>query len=1090
MWKEPQQENNHANLDNNIIRLREQLEEEKAKNLLLENELNQLKQTNNSSFSKKEDQNLVAQEFDHFINLSIPAWQEDFSEAANFIQKLEKQGITDLKNYFDDHPVKFIDLIKEIKICHLNKAAEPFTDKKQVSLYDLFKPDSYLSIIEQFNTILKKESKITSELTAEKTDGEKKYYIIKWLAIEPEKNNYSRVVVTLINITDRRLVENKLQETNRQLSTLIGNLNGIVYECRYDVNWTMLFISNTVYEITGYRTDELLYNKEISFAEFIHPEDIATINQQVSTSIQNNERFTIEYRIKTKSGEEKWLWEQGIGIRDAAGNVDTLEGYILDITDRKKTEIALREGEAKFKRIFQASPTIILLTSIPHGRILEANETFENIVGWKKEEYHNKTTQEINLWENKKDREEYIQLLTTNGFVKNKEYNFRLKTGEIRHALVSGHILNLHTGTVILGVFNDITDQKNTNEKLNNERIHLKTVIETIPDLIWLKDLNGLFLNCNNQFEKFLGAKEKDIIGKTDYDFVDKKSADFFRMNDKAAMKAQKPTTNQEWVTFASDNRRVLLETTKTPMYAYNNQLIGVLGMARDITKNKQNEEALQQSENLYKAIFNNTGTAACIINNDRILTLVNDKFVQLSGFSKNELENKSKLTDFVQESDLERMQHYHGERRKVGQQTPKQYEFIFIDRHEKPHHILLNIDVIPGTTMSVASLLDISLRVNALNEMKQSHEKYQNLIENINDVVFEIDRNWNFSYVSPSIQILTGYSVNSYIGQPYYDIIVPEDLNKLKLNFDDLLGTEIIQPIEFRIKTRDNRLVWIRSSARPIWDNKSRMIGARGLGINITNQKATELELIKAKEDAEKADRLKSAFLATMSHELRTPLNAIIGFSQLMDETVSKENMLEMGEVIFDSGNHLLSIIESIFELTMLQSKQSILKTEPFLLHDLFKNLRFFLESELNKIERTNIIPLFSVFETTPHMELMTDKTKLTQLLINFISNAVKYTHHGSIEVGCTIDKKDITLYVKDDGIGISPDKKDVIFERFRQVDETSTRKYGGVGLGLAICKEVSELLNGKIWVDSEPGVGSTFYFYLPDVIINRLED
>ena len=1090
MWKEPQQENNHANLDNKIIRLEEQLEEEKAKNLLLENELSQLKQKNNSSFSQKEDPNLVVQELDHYMNLSIPAWQEDFSEAANFIRKLEKQGITDLKNYFDHHPVKFIDLIKEIKICHLNKAAEAFTDKKQVSLYDLFNPDSYLSIIEQFNTILKKEAKITSELTAEKPDGEKKYYIIKWLAIEPTKNNYSRVVVTFINITDRRLVENKLQETNRQLSTLIGNLNGIVYECRYDENWTMLFISNTVYEITGYRTDELLGNKEIYFAELIHPEDVATINQQISTSIQNNERFTIEYRIKTKSGEEKWLWEQGIGIRDAAGNVDTLEGYILDITDRKKTEIALRESEAKFKRIFQTSPTIILLTSIPDGSILEANETFENILGWKKEEYLNKTTLEINLWENLKDREEYIQLLTTNGFVKNKEYNFQLKNGEIRHALVSGHILNLHTGNVILGVFNDITDQKNTNEKLNNERVHLKTLLETIPDLIWLKDPNGVFLNCNYQFEKFLGAKEKDITGKTDYDFVDKNLADFFRKNDKTAMKANKTTTNQEWVTFASNNQRVLLETTKTPMYDYKNQLVGVLGMARDITKNKQNEEALQQSENLYKAIFNNTGTATCIINNDRTLTLVNDKFVELSGYSKIELENKRKWTDFVIESDLQHMQHYHENRRKTGQQAPKQYEFIFIDRYKKQHHILLNIDVIPGTTLSVASLLDISLRVNALNEMKQSHEKYQNLIENINDVVFEIDRNWNFSYISPSIQILTGYSVNSYIGQPYYDIIIPEDRDKLKLNFDDLLGTEIIQPIEFRVKTRDNRLVWIRSSARPIWDNKSKMIGARGLGINITKQKATELELIKAKEEAEKADRLKSAFLATMSHELRTPLNAIIGFSQLMDETISKENILEMGEVIFDSGNHLLSIIESIFDLTMLQSKQSTLKVEPFMLHDLLKNLRFVLESELKKIGKINITPQFSFSGTSQNMELMTDKTKLTQLLINFISNAVKYTHQGSIEIGCSVDKKDITLFVRDKGIGISPDKKDIIFERFRQIDETSTRKYGGVGLGLAICKEVSELLNGKIWVESEPGVGSTFSFYLPDVVINRLED
>ena len=838
-------------------------------------------------------------------------------------------------------------------------------------------------------------------------------------------------------------------------------------------------------KMTGYTTEDILYNKTKSYADLIHPEDIRMVGEKVQKAIANNQRFALEYRILTRDGKEKWVWEQGVGLQEPNGQVNIIEGYIIDITDRKRAEAALKESEDKFKKAFQSSPTMIILSEAEKGTILEANASFEKITGWTKEEYYGKTTKEIGLWANPEDRKEYISSIINEGIAKNKEYDFRTKSGEIRNGLVSGHILNLHKGKIILGVLSDITEQKQYNINLDKEKTHLRTVIETIPELVFLKDPNGIYLNCNHQFEQFFGAPESEIVGKTDYDFIDKELADFFRERDKKAMQANQPTTNLEWVTYASDGHKALLETIKTPMYDSHGKLIGVLGIARDITEHKKIEDALRKSENWYKAIFENTGTATCIFDEDGTLILVNEKFEELCLLPKEELENKIKWTDFVSKEDLERMLKYHKERREEGKNPPKQYEFTLKTIDGKLHNILLNVDLIPETKMSVASLLDITPRVNALNQLKESHEKYQNLVENINDVIYELDSEWKFKYISPSIEIITGFTPESYIGKSFIEVIVPEDVERIQARYDNFRQTKIVAPVEFRAKNKENKLIWIHSSGLPVYTN-GELVGSRGIAINITKLKETEAQLILAKEEAENANRLKSAFLATMSHELRTPLNAIIGFSQIIDETQSKEDILEMTKIIYNSGTHLLSIIESIFELAMFQSNAARLKHDKFFFSDLIKSLKFFLQSEISKSEKTQISGNFKKPSGSENFVLKTDQTKLIQLLTNLLGNAVKYCNKGEISFEYSIQDRDITFIIKDQGIGIPKEKQAIIFERFRQIDDTSTRRYGGVGLGLAICKEISELLQGELWMESELGVGSTFHFKLKDVLVN----
>lgn len=961
MWENAQHTNGQADLDETIDQLRQQLELERKKNVELTRQLILLEQKKRDSSRE----NLLKP--NHWSELELPKeskqpimlWEEDFSPAFKFISALNRRGITDLRNYFRSKPDEMVNLLRKISVTPLNHVSQTLADsQKAQNLFELLHPNTFEQIIDFFYTIQQKQYYLNSKTSFQTKHGKTAFFAAQLTVITGFEHDYSRVLVAVTNITENRQTELELKEANRQLTNLIGNLKGIVYRCQYNRKFTMLFVSDSILEVTGYSPHELLNNKQVSYGELIHPEDIDPIMHAIETSIKTGQRFTVEYRIRTKTGNETWVSEQGIGVKNSEGKVETLEGYIQDITE-----------------------------------------------------------------------------------------------------------------------------QKNARIRLDNERRHLRTVIETIPDLIWLKDLDGNYLNCNPRFEQFFGAREAEIIGKTDYDFVGKELADSFRKNDLAAMLANQPTTNLEWVTFANDGHRVFLETIKTPMRDTHGKLIGVLGIARDITETKQQEEDLRLSKNWYKAIFNNTGTATCIINKDSEIILMNDMFMQLTGYTKTDLANKKKWTDYVAPDDLSRMQQFHQERRETGKNPPKQYEFTLISKHGKQHQILLNIDLIPGTSMSVASLLDISIRVNALNELKQSQEKYQSLVENINDVIYELDENWTITYISPSVEAVTGFKPESYLGKYFMEVVVPEDQASIQEIHIKFLETKTIGPFTFRIQTKDKQLVWIRISARPVFEG-GQFIGSRGVAMNVTRQKAIEAELIQAKEEAEQANHLKSAFLATMSHELRTPLNAIIGFSQLMDHTVPQKDMIEMGQIIFNSGNHLLSIIESILNLTMLQSRRVKRRTETFFLSDLQKTLQFYLESELSKHKKPQLTSQFQLLEDSQKIELTTDKTRLTQLLTNLLGNAVKYSEKGVIRYTYKVEDQDIVFCVEDEGIGIPPDKLDIIFDRFRQVDDTSTRRHGGVGLGLAICKEIAELLAGDIWVESKHKQGSSFYFRLPGVV------
>jgi len=375
-----------------------------------------------------------------------------------------------------------------------------------------------------------------------------------------------------------------------------------------------------------------------------------------------------------------------------------------------------------------------------------------------------------------------------------------------------------------------------------------------------------------------------------------------------------------------------------------------------EIEMHKKSEDALAESEQMYRAIFENTGAANLIIEDDNSISMVNSIFERLSGYLKEEVEDKKSWTDFVAKEDLERMKNYFQIRRIYPTKTPKQYDFGFLDKNGTKKFACINIDMIPGSKKSVFSIIDI------------------------------------------------------------------------------------------------------------------------------TERKCSEQELLLAKEEAERANRVKSDFLSRMSHEFKTPLIAILGFSEILKMKTKgelNEKQEHYVENIHKSGEHLLGIINDMLDLLKIESGDKLpLLIESFFAPEVIGETMIFVQE---KAARKGIV--FKK-EIDPGLNIISaDKIRFKQILLNLLDNAIKFSkpQGGTILVAARKAGDMAQFSISDTGIGIREEDMENLFSLFYQVDSGRSRKYGGTGVGNAIIKQFVEQHGGRIWVQSKYGEGSTFTFTLP---------
>ncbi|MDP4292139.1 MAG: ATP-binding protein, partial [Bacteroidota bacterium] len=252
-------------------------------------------------------------------------------------------------------------------------------------------------------------------------------------------------------------------------------------------------------------------------------------------------------------------------------------------------------------------------------------------------------------------------------------------------------------------------------------------------------------------------------------------------------------------------------------------------------------------------------------------------------------------------------------------------------------------------------------------------------------------------------------------------------------------------------------------------------------ISISIQRKKALQ-DLMKALEKAEESDKLKTAFLSNMSHEIRSPMNGILGFSELLyDEDLSIEERRKFLDIINTNGQHLLSIINDILDFARIDSNQLTVSKKPFDLHPLLDDLLVSYENSKITIGKAQIKFLLEKEPGGDKRMIISDEVRLRQILFNLLSNALKFTTNGFIKFGYTLSDNKLKFFVQDTGKGISKENQSIVFERFRQEEESYTRQFGGTGLGLSISKKLVELLGGEMWLVSTQGIGTTFYFTIP---------
>ena len=366
---------------------------------------------------------------------------------------------------------------------------------------------------------------------------------------------------------------------------------------------------------------------------------------------------------------------------------------------------------------------------------------------------------------------------------------------------------------------------------------------------------------------------------------------------------------------------------------------------------------------------------------------------------------------------------------------------------------------------------------------LRQSEKKYRELQNNVPLGVFRSTPEGKFVSLNPAMAKLFGYGSTDELFQVkaqklYKEIKTRETL----LEMADKYG--VVYDYQTLAKRKDGSTFWMSLNLRMISDGDEKTQYYDGIIDDITDRKQINDELKIAKEKAEESDRMKSAFIAMMSHELRTPLNSIIGFSELINDGFDEEKSVSYANIILKSGNHLLSIIDELLNVTMLENREIVIHKNRFHFEDINNDIIKFIsvQQKINSKEHLKAVQVFP--KNHQNLIIETDKSKLKQILFVLIKNSIQHTNEGLIEYGYYVENRKVfTFFVKDTGIGIPKDKHDTIFDHFRNANDSTLKPTRGLGIGLSIAKQLVNLLGGRMWVDSEVGKGSTFYFSIPDI-------
>jgi PAS domain S-box-containing protein len=502
---------------------------------------------------------------------------------------------------------------------------------------------------------------------------------------------------------------------------------------------------------------------------------------------------------------------------------------------------------------------------------------------------------------------------------------------------------------------------------------------------------------------------------------------------------------------------------------------------AVDFTERKHAEDALRESEATHSSMISNISDVICMIGNDGMISYVSPNIEKCFGWQPNDLVGTDGWFT-VHPDDQERIQkEFLTLLEKDNSTKTVEYRYKCKDGSYKPIELtatnLTNDPIIGGVLMNYHDITGRREAEENLNESNSLLSRAEKVAKTGN---WKLNLTTREFTASPGAKVVCGIEDDNLAMEYVQKIPLPEYRELLDKALVDLISKDIPYNVEYKIfRSSDNIIVDIHSIAQ--FDKATNIV--YGIIQDITGRKQAEQELIKAKFRAEESDRLKSAFLANMSHEIRTPMNGILGFTELLkDPDLTGPEQENYIQVIEKSGARMLNIINDIISISKVEAGQMEVSLSQTNINEQIEYLCTFFKPEA---AQKGLGLSFSCSLTVNEAIQTTDREKVYAILTNLIKNALKFTRKGYIEIGCerveTDNHPTLRIFVKDTGVGISPEQKEFIFERFRQGSDSLSRHYEGAGLGLTISKAYVEMLGGKIWVESEYEKGSTFYFTIP---------
>lgn len=901
-------------------------------------------------------------------------------------------------------------------------------------------------------------------------DGRYVNFLDKGFFISFPEKNCTRMIGMMQDITEWKTTEDRLKESNRKINTIVNNLPGVIYRCLNDSNWTMEYITNGIFELTGFPAEDFIDNKVRTFNSIIEPDDSNSVWVEIQKEIKRKKPFSLEYRIKCADGRIKWVLEKGIGIIEN-DNIIALEGYLMDITDSKKAELE----NALLAQSLKSVKDAISITDM-NNKIMYVNNSFLKTYGYTEDEILGKETSVLRpeLYAELTDK---IHKETIEGGWYSELINIRKDGTEFPIELWTSSVKDDKKNIIAsIGVARDITERKKAEDSLKQSENRLRTLFEAMDDVILVVDIEGKYIEIAPTNPSLLFKPAQELIGKKVHEVFPKEKADFFLES------IQKCLYKNQSIYFEYnlpiDNKEFWFTASLTPLTKNSAILV-----ARDITESVLAKRALQESEEKMQSIFR-VAPAGIGLVKDRILMDINLHVCEMTGYTKEELFGKSSRVLYPTQEDFEF----------VGTEKYRQIKEIgtglvetrWLKKDGKIINIILSSTPIDHNDISkgvIFTALDITERKEAEEKLRKSEERFKQVAESAEEWIWEVNTDGLYSYSSPVVEQILGYTYEEVVNKKYfYDFLIPDEKEEIKkAAFEIFKKKEQIKGLVNKNVHKNGNEVILETNGVPVLDDKNNLLGYRGVDKDITERKHAEEELIKAKEKAEEMNRVKTSFLANMSHEVRTPLVAILGFSEVLGEIVKDDELKNYVDMIHKGGERLLDTLNLILDLSVIEAQKIKIELSPL---NIVKEIKEVVALFEKNAERKNInIKTICRFDS---IIINLDEKIFRQIMNNLINNAIKYTASGGIKIKIDEEKKNsrnyVVIRVEDTGIGIPKDKQSIIWEEFRQVSEGFNRSFEGTGLGLSITKKFVDKLGGEIFLEkSEINVGSVFTVLFP---------